>query len=145
MSHSVHIHTWDSDSSYSLDQIAGFLFKHLERFGDPEDQIKGALDYALGKNGKPGGAIYYARIEDELVGVLVFLKTGMEGFIPSNILVYIAVDGTKRGAGIGAKMIEEGVANCSGGVALHVEPDNPAKRLYERLGFTNKYLEMRLD
>jgi hypothetical protein len=25
------------------------------------------------------------------------------------------------------------------------EPDNPAKFLYEKLGFTNKYLEMRLQ
>ena len=31
-----------------------------------------------------------------------------------------------------------------GGIALHVEPDNPAKFLYEKLGFTHKYLEMRL-
>jgi ribosomal protein S18 acetylase RimI-like enzyme len=39
--------------------------------------------------------------------------------------------------------MQEAMANTSGGVALHVEPDNPAKKLYERLGFTNKYLEMR--
>ncbi|MDK2978441.1 MAG: hypothetical protein PWP52_1155, partial [Bacteroidales bacterium] len=29
-------------------------------------------------------------------------------------------------------------------VKLHVEYDNPAKRLYERLGMTTKYAEMRL-
>jgi ribosomal protein S18 acetylase RimI-like enzyme len=34
--------------------------------------------------------------------------------------------------------------NLRGNIALHVEPDNPAKILYEKLGFTNKYLEMRL-
>lgn len=32
-----------------------------------------------------------------------------------------------------------------GNIALHVEPDNPAKKLYENCGFTNKYLEMRLN
>jgi ribosomal protein S18 acetylase RimI-like enzyme len=33
---------------------------------------------------------------------------------------------------------------ADGDIALHVEPDNPARILYEKLGFTNKYLEMRL-
>jgi ribosomal protein S18 acetylase RimI-like enzyme len=36
------------------------------------------------------------------------------------------------------------ISISEGNIALHVEPDNPAKILYEKLGFTNKYLEMRL-
>jgi ribosomal protein S18 acetylase RimI-like enzyme len=36
------------------------------------------------------------------------------------------------------------ISIAEGNIALHVEPDNPAKGLYEKLGFTNKYLEMRL-
>jgi ribosomal protein S18 acetylase RimI-like enzyme len=37
----------------------------------------------------------------------------------------------------------EALRRADGNVALHVEPDNPAKFLYEKLGFTSKYLEMR--
>ncbi|MEA1899074.1 MAG: GNAT family N-acetyltransferase, partial [Bacteroidota bacterium] len=32
-----------------------------------------------------------------------------------------------------------------GNIKLHVEYDNPAKRLYERIGFTTKYAEMRYE
>lgn len=70
-------------------------------------------------------------------------ETGMEGFIPENILVYIAVDANIRGKGIGKQLINEAISRVNGDVKLHVEYDNPAKNLYERLGFTNKYAEMR--
>jgi ribosomal protein S18 acetylase RimI-like enzyme len=36
------------------------------------------------------------------------------------------------------------IDHTDGDIALHVEPENPAKFLYEKFGFTNKYLEMRL-
>ena len=36
------------------------------------------------------------------------------------------------------------IDETEGDIALHVEPDNPAKFLYEKFGFTKKYLEMRL-
>ncbi len=67
----------------------------------------------------------------------------MDGYIPEHILVYIAVDRSTRGQGFGRSLMEEVLNTCKGDVALHVEPDNPARHLYENLGFTNKYLEMR--
>ena len=41
--------------------------------------------------------------------------------------------------------MQHAIDNAQGNIALHVEPDNPAIKLYEKLGFTNKYLEMRLN
>jgi ribosomal-protein-alanine N-acetyltransferase len=40
--------------------------------------------------------------------------------------------------------MQKAISIADGNIALHVEPNNPAKILYEKLGFTNKYLEMRL-
>ncbi len=78
------------------------------------------------------------------MGITIVNKTGMNGYIPENILVYIAVHKKSRGKGIGKKLLQEAIALIEGDVALHVEPNNPAIKLYESLGFTNKYLEMRL-
>lgn len=125
-------------------QIANFLFKHLEEYGDPLSDIEKAMDYALAKQGKPGGSITVALDGEQVVSAVVVNQTGMQDYIPENILVYIATARSQRGKGIGKKMMEYVIENTDGDIALHVEPDNPAKILYERLGFTNKYLEMRL-
>ena len=81
---------------------------------------------------------------DVMVGAVVVNKTGMQRYIPENILVYIATHNQYRGRGIGKKLMQETIKVCDGAIALHCEPDNPAKYLYEKLGFTSKYLEMRL-
>jgi GNAT superfamily N-acetyltransferase len=73
------------------------------------------------------------------------LATGMSKYIPEYFLVYVAVRADQRGKGIGAKIIKESIDSANGDVALHVEYDNPAKRLYERVGFTSKYAEMRFN
>lgn len=69
----------------------------------------------------------------------------MKGYIPENILVYIATHKDLRGQGIGKQLMRETIDLAKGNIALHVEPENPAKYLYEKFGFTNKYLEMRLN
>ncbi|GMQ25120.1 hypothetical protein Aoki45_18020 [Algoriphagus sp. oki45] len=125
-------------------EIADFLFHHLGKYGDPKDDIMKCLDYALDPGLHAGGFVILAREKGEIVGALVMNKTGMSGYIPENILVYIAVDASQRGKGIGGKLMDLAITMANGAIALHVEADNPAKKLYERLGFTNKYLEMRL-
>ena len=127
---------------YTNDKIADFLFKHLDQFGDERKAIMQCLRYVF--NDSHGGFIVIGVEGDEILGAVIINKTGMEGYIPENILVYIAVDGKMRGKGLGKELMNATIEEANGSIALHVEPDNPAKHLYEKLGFTNKYLEMRL-
>src|SRR5690606_38280039 len=125
-------------------EIASFLFEQLGAYGDPQPAIEKAMDYAMGAGGALGGHIFVSKSGNQITGAVVINKTGMNDYIPANILVYIATHSDLRGQGIGKRLMQTAIENVEGDIALHVEPDNPAKGLYERLGFTNKYLEMRL-
>lgn len=124
-------------------QFVDFMFEHLDRFGDPKTDINKCIDYAFSENELAGGFVLAAFYEGKLAGGLIMNRTGMGGFIPDNVLVYVAVDAQYRGKGFGTEIIKKAFEEADGDVKLHVEYDNPAKRLYERLGFTNKYAEMR--
>ncbi len=127
----------------SREDYVDFLHKHLDRFRDDKEAINKSINYAFSDAEGKGGFLVAAYYEGKLVGALVMNNTGMKDFIPENILVYIAVDAAYRGKGFGKQIIRKAAENCQGDIALHVEYDNPAKRLYERLGFESKYAEMR--
>ena len=125
-------------------QIARFLDDQLGEYGDNILAIYKCLDYALSKYPHQGGFVILAKERDELLGAVVMCKTGMEGFIPENLLVYLAVHRDYRGEGIGKTLIDKALSFAKGDVALHVNADNPAIKLYESVGFQQKYTEMRL-
>ncbi|MFP4663282.1 MAG: GNAT family N-acetyltransferase [Bacteroidales bacterium] len=124
-------------------ETADFLYKHLDEFGDPREDIMKSMKFALKETDSFGGFILVGRVDGEIKGAVVVNRTGMDGYIPENILVYIAVHRDQRGKGIGKKLMQKTIDTAKGDVKLHVEPNNPAKFLYEKVGFTNKYLEMR--
>jgi len=126
------------------DVLVSFLHEHLKPYQDTPPDIRRGLDDALGNHPAAGGFVLLARLDGQLAGALVMLRTGMKGYIPENLLLFVAVDGALRGRGIGAELVRTAVTSCDGDVKLHVEHDNPARRLYERLGFASKYVEMRL-
>ena len=129
---------------FSRDDIADFLYEHLDDFGDRKESILKCIAYAYGDNPGQDGFILLAHKDEEIMGAVIINDTNMEGYIPEHILVYIAVHGNARGQGLGKALMEKAIERARGDIALHVEPDNPAKYLYEKYGFTNKYLEMRL-
>ena len=126
------------------ESLIDFLFVNLEQYGDPKQDIEKAINYALKEIPSFGGFVLAAYQDDKLVGEVVVNETGMEGYIPENILVYIATHKEYRGKGIGKLLLSKTIENTQGSIALHVEPDNPARFLYEKMGFTSKYIEMRL-
>lgn len=131
------------DPLYSNEVIADFLHEHLEQYRDKKSDILKALEFVFAPN--KGGHIVLGLTNDEIVGAVVINETGMSGYIPENILVYIAIHKQHRGKGLGKQLMQQAISAATGNIALHVEPDNPAFHLYKKLGFTNKYLEMRFD
>lgn len=141
------IHIYDKntgeDARFSKDAVADFLYEHLDQFGDKREDIMKAINYAFA--GAPGqdGFMVVGEEDGEIVGAVIMNETGMSGYIPENILVYIAVHENMRGKGAGKQLMQASIDRAKGDVALHVEPENPAVHLYKKVGFTNKYLEMR--
>ncbi|MCB5251839.1 MAG: GNAT family N-acetyltransferase [Candidatus Cloacimonadaceae bacterium] len=123
--------------------LIDFLYTNLDRFRDSKSAIEKAIDYAFSKDAGRGGFILVAYNNDRIVGAVVMVHTGMVEFIPEYYLVYIAVDANMRGQGVGARLMQEAFDQADGDIALHVEYDNPAQHLYERMGFATKYAEMR--
>lgn len=129
---------------FSRDEIAEFLKIALEQYGDTKQAILKCIGYAYGDSHGQDGFIEIAHAGKQILGVVIINDTNMGEYIPEHILVYIAVDPSTRGMGVGKKLMKRVIHQTDGDIALHVEPDNPAKFLYEKFGFTNKYLEMRL-
>jgi GNAT superfamily N-acetyltransferase len=129
-----------SDPFVSGGSLSRFLHAHLEQYGDEVTHIQKAINYVF----EHGGHITVQYLEGKPSGAAVVNHTRMGGYIPENILVYIAVRNDLRGMGLGRQLMKELMSAIQGDIALHVEAQNPAKRLYESLGFTNPYLEMRL-
>ncbi len=124
--------------------VVDFLFEHLEKYGDSKKDIQKAIDYSCKEFESFGGFTMVLYENNEMVAATVVNRTGMGGYIPENILVYIATHKNHRGKGIGKILMQKAIETAEGDIALHVEANNPAKKLYEKLGFTNPYLEMRL-
>jgi [ribosomal protein S18]-alanine N-acetyltransferase len=124
--------------------VALFFHETMKPYEDSLEDIQRGLDYAFSTESGKGGFVMIAGVENQIAGALVMLKTGMKGFIPENLLLYVSIAAEMRGCGLGKQLIDLAINECQGSVKLHVDYDNPARRLYERMGFVNKYADMRL-
>jgi ribosomal-protein-alanine N-acetyltransferase len=142
------IHEIRSNDDYPAwigpEDLARCLNRIMKPYEDTPEDIREALRYMSSSAEGKGGFLLLVEREREPLGAVVMLATGMSGYIPEHVLVFVGVVAEMRGKGIGEWLIREALQRCPGEVKLHVEYDNPAKRLYERIGFTSKYAEMRI-
>jgi ribosomal protein S18 acetylase RimI-like enzyme len=110
------------------DEAAGPVplpLKYAERFGRRGDAGVVAED-----DGIPVGAAWYRFLPAADPGY---------GYVEGVPELSIAVAAAARGRGVAseliARLLDRARADGLPGVSLSVEPDNPARRIYERLGF----------
>ena len=136
-------HAADLPDWAGRERLEQFLHQEMKPWQDTPESIRLALDDCFGQTGGLGGFIMLCRADHRLAGVCIMLRTGMRGYVPEWLLLMIGVEASLRGRGIGGALARRCLAETGTGVKLHVEPGNPARHLYERLGFRVKYAEMR--
>lgn len=127
----------------TMSQLIDLFHSKMQPYHDKKEDVQKALNYAFAKDKGQGGFLVIASTNKDIMGATLILKTGMGGYVPENLLLFVVVNPEMRGQGIGKKIINYAISKCKGDIKLHVEHDNPARRLYERIGFENKYVEMR--
>ncbi|TFH06452.1 MAG: N-acetyltransferase [Candidatus Atribacteria bacterium] len=125
------------------ESLTRFLHESLKPYEDDPEDIHRAMTLVLDSPPDQGGFVVLARDGSTSLGAAVVHYTPWSGYVPANLLLFVAVAPNHRRRGLGRALIERAIEECEGDMKLHVEHDNPAKRLYERLGFTSKYAEMR--
>jgi ribosomal protein S18 acetylase RimI-like enzyme len=99
--------------------------------------------------GRPGDRALLARHGDRALGAVWYRLFTADrpgyGFVDAATPeLSIGVLATERGRGVGAALLAAALAQAAldghPGLSLSVEPDNPALRLYERLGFVRREL-----
>ena len=140
----IEIFTPENGNSCPTDEVTDFLHEHLDEFGDDRQYIKECIEYSLSAEANKGGYVIVGKEDGKIVGSVVLNLTHMRGYHPPNYLVYIAVHENQRGKGRGRELMNKATEITEGDVALHVEPHNPARHLYDKVGYKSKYLEYRL-
>ncbi len=133
----------DLPSWLDREQLARFFHEVMRPYHDELPDVERALDYAFLPGAGQGGFALLAARGEQLIGALLTLKTGMSGFQPPYILLFVGVESSMRNRGVGTGLVRRALALCGGNMKLHVQYDNPARRMYEREGFYSKQAEMR--
>lgn len=142
------IKTFDAFTRLSINdinRIANFLYENSGDYGDSKSAVKKSLLYAAKEIAGLGGYVFIMEHKSEILGALVINKTGMNEYLPENLLVNLAVKKDYRGKGLAKDLIDYTIEYCKGDIALHINKNNPVVKLFESRGFKPKNIEMVLE
>jgi len=136
---------FESMTYSEMTEVGRFLEKNLDEYHAPYDNIIKAIQSAIKQRPSFGGFIITACKDHQTIGAIVINTTGMDGYAPQNIIVYLAVHKDHRRKGIGQELLKQAIETAKGDIAIHLAPDHKMLGLYEKLGFQQAAIELRLS
>lgn len=132
-------------SGRDMDRVVKFLNREIDTFSDSEGAILKSVQYAIKDRAGLGGYVFELFDGTETVGVAVVNRTGMQEYMPDNILVYLAIKSDEQRKGFGRQLLAYALEHCEGEVMLHISADNPSRGFFQKVGFRTQYQEMYLE
>ncbi len=124
--------------------IVCFLHELMEDHHHSKEFIRRALDYSIKDFLSFGGFTIVNKIGSKIVSASIINQTGMQGYVADNIIVYFGIHPQYRGNGICRRMIEQVKSHAKGDIALHLKNDPSVISVFEKYGFSNSIIELRL-
>lgn len=122
--------------------LVAFICRHTANT-NKKDVIE-ALDYALKEKPSFGGFILAMKKDHAFIASIVVNNTGMQGYKPNNIFVYVTIhEDYKNDEKVLKEIMCKALDMSNGDVALHIDPKSPIIKFYQKLGFTQRTLELR--
>ena len=125
-------------------KLVNFLGANTENGHYDKHEITMAIECALKERPSLGGFILTVKEKGELLGALVVNTTSMEARNPKHRLSLFAIARTHRHNGVAQHLLTKATQQTNGSLAIQLEPGNGEVSFFEKLGFKEKYVEMRL-
>ncbi|QTE21681.1 GNAT family N-acetyltransferase [Polaribacter cellanae] len=141
------IKTFDAFSKLTFsgtNSITNFVYNFSGEFRDTKSAIRKSILYAAKEIPGLGGYVFVMEHEQEIVGVVILNRTGMNEYLSENILVYLAVKDEFRDKNVAEKLIQYTKQYCKGDIAIHIHKNNPNIKIFKKEGFEPRNIEMRL-
>ncbi len=126
-------------------KIINFLESNAENGHFSKCEITEAVECAMKERPSLGGFIITIKNDKELLGALVVNSTGMENLNPKHRLSLFAIARSHRHNGIARSLLDGAVQQAGNDLAIQLEPGNGEVAFFKKLGFKEKYVEMRLE
>lgn len=124
--------------------VVNFLCEYTENAA--RQSVREAVEYAIKTKPSFGGFVLTAHTSRQLIAVVVVNRTGMEGYNPNNLFVYVTFHKDYRNdETMMLQVLKKAIDLTDGDIALHVERRNPVLKLYKKMGFEAQYLELRFN
>ncbi len=125
-------------------KVVRFVCDHTPN--SSRQSVQEAVEYAMKLKPSFGGYVLTVEEGRQLIGAVVANRTGMESYNPKNIFVFVTLhENCQQDRTLVQALMQKAIQYADGDIAMHVEPDNPALKLYQELGFKAQYLELRLQ
>lgn len=142
----MRINTFDAYSRLSplqINRLVNFLFSNQDCNKLSKNSLRKAILYAAKERPGFGGYIFCLEEKDTTIGALVINRTGMEDYIPENMLVTMVVAKDFKNQGWEDKLLDYAISYCKGDIGVYIKEPKTTQTFKEH-GFEHNNLEMRL-